>query len=188
MKKIATKNLEDIINQSEYYYVNSNLTTANFPIPDTIETENWKIITIDKTMTSEEALAKIKAEGYRPANAYELAIWSNNHRDEVPKRKWYIALDQLWYGDGHHWIPYVRAYSDGGFEFRLGRFGLALCDGLCLLCFCDSTLALGHSDKVLDTLTLKTSIENIVPTLTINISGKKEELILKSEVLELLNH
>lgn len=156
MKTTTKEKLENIIKRTGYYYVNSDLNTKNFPIPKTIQTKNWKIITIDKSMSSQECLDKIKAEGCRPANAYELALWSKNHREEVPKVKWYIALGQTWFADGYHRVPSVSAHSDGDFGFGLGHFGGVWGGDGAFLCFCDSTLSLGHSKvQNLDSLTLR---------------------------------
>lgn len=132
--------LENIIKKSDYYYVNSDLNSANFPIPDKMETEGWKIITIDKFFSSQEALDKIKAEGCRPANVYELALWLESHREEMKKGTWLLALGQLWYDGGDHRVPCVYARSDGDFEFDLGLFEGDWSDDVCLLCFCDTDL------------------------------------------------
>lgn len=159
--KVTKEKLEDIIKRTEYYYVNSDLNSKNFPIPDTIQTENWKLIRMDTSFTSQEALDKIKTEGCRPANAYELALWSESHRQELDKSKWEyaIALGQLWYGGGDRRVPCVGAYSVCDFGFSLGRFGLDWDGGGCLLCFCDlpsDTLALGKQPS--DSLTLAPEI------------------------------
>lgn len=153
--------LENIIKKSDYYYyVNSDLNSANFPIPDKMETEGWKIITIDKFFSSQEALDKIKAEGCRPANVYELALWLESHRDEMKKGTLILALGQLWYDDGDRRVPYVGAYSGGVFEFGLGYFGSDWSGDDCLLCFCDTDLGtLDTSVQTSDTLTLESAID-----------------------------
>lgn len=160
--------LEQLIKKTDYYYVNSDLTSANFPKPKKIETKNWKMITIDKMMTIEEVLAEIKRQGCRPGNIWELAEWANNHREKVPKEKSYVALGSVWedsYGD--HWVPYVNAHSGGGFSFSLGHFEVGWRDDGCLLCFCDKSLDTGKLGKELDSLTLEKAITQVEEALTI---------------------
>lgn len=158
MKKSQT--LEDIIKKSKWYYTNDNLTTKNFPIPKTIETENWKLITLDIWTSSKECLQKIKDAGCRPANAYELALWANNHREEVPKGKWYVAFGQTCFIDGDHRVPGVGAYSGGGFDFDLGSFEDDWDSNDVLLCFCD---------KELDTLSSR--LKNVEQFMKDNFKG-----------------
>lgn len=156
--------LKKLLAQKDWIYVNPNITDKNFPLPGKIETENWKIITMPKScFTSQEALDEIKRQSCRPANCWEFITWANTYRDEIPKGKWYVALGQLWYGVGYHRVPYVHASSDGVFEFCLGRFEDDWNDDYCLLCFCDKTspLALGNSEKSLDSLTLEKRVKEL---------------------------
>ena len=132
--------LQKLISRVPYYYVNSNITTKNFPVPKKIETENWKLIRMDKFFTSQEALDKIKSENCRPANAYELALWVEKHREkEMPKGKWssVIAFGQLWFSGDYHKVPDVYRDSAGDFKFDLARWEGGWVDNRCLLCFCD---------------------------------------------------
>lgn len=149
--KVKKEKIENIIKRSSWYYINSDLTAENFPIPEKIETEGWKLIRMDKSFSSQEALDKIKADGCRPANAYELALWSEKHREEIPKEHWCLAFGQLWQDAiGYHRVPRVDAYSDGDFKFGLGYFGRPWGPVSCLLAFCDSSLsslALSTSEK-----------------------------------------
>lgn len=164
--KIKKEKLEDIIKRTKYYYVNDNLNSKNFPIPDKIETEGWKIISMDKPLSSQEALDKIKAEGCRPANAYELALWIEKHKEEVPKSKWYLALGQLWQDSvGYLRVPYLYAHSDGVFSFGLVYWEGDWNSAYVLLCFCDKTLPL-------DTLTTKS--DSVPLTLSSAIKIVKE--------------
>ncbi len=156
---MKTKNkLEDIIKKKSWYYVNDNLTTKNFPIPETIQTENWKIITMPKSsFISQEALDEIKSQGCRPANVYELATFD---REQIPKGKYLLALGQLWQDpDGYHRVPSVFAGSDGDFRFVLGDFVSDWGSDDVLLCFCDNPLALGNSEKSSNSLTLESAIQ-----------------------------
>lgn len=141
MKTKTKEKIEDIIARTSHWYVNSDITTEHFPIPDKIQTENWEIVPIDKTLSSQEVLDLMKSKGLRPANIYELALWSEKHRQEVPKGKWYIALGQSWAGpDGYHRVPIVFADAGGDFRFGLGGLGRVWSDDYAFFGFRDSTL------------------------------------------------
>ncbi len=62
--------------------------------------------------------------------------------DQLPKGKWYTSFDdveRLWEdADRGHWVPRVRAYSDGAFAFGLGSFGSVWNDEYAFFCFCDA--------------------------------------------------
>lgn len=132
-------NLENLIKEfSPIYYQNSDLTTKNFPVPDIIETKGMRIIKMDKYFSSQEALDRIKAEGCRPANIYELLIWA---KDNQKKGQWIVAFGSEWEdAGGDRAVPLVDAGSDGDFRFDLGYFEGAWDDGHCMLCVCDKTL------------------------------------------------
>lgn len=128
--------LEQIIKKSKWYYVNSDLTSENFPNPDLIETTGAKIIKMDKPFSSQEALDEIKRQGCRPANAWELAKWANEHREEMDKETWILAFGQTWTdSDGYHRVPIVNRDSVGDFKFYLGCFEIPWYGGGCLLGF-----------------------------------------------------
>jgi len=130
--------LEKLINKKDFCYVNGDLTIANFPAPEKIQTEGWKIIKLNKGVPSEEALAEIKAQGCRPANVYELVTWVNSHKEEIEKGTWLVALGQTAKID-YHRVPHVYRYSGGDFRFDLGYFGNDWHDDYYLLCFCDES-------------------------------------------------
>lgn len=154
MKTTKKQKIEDIIKRTEYYYVNSGLNSENFPIPDDIETENWKLIEMEKSFSSQEALDRIKSEGCRPANVYELALWSEKHRDEIQKGRYVLAFGQLWRdSDGYLRIPCVSARSSGDFYFSLGHFEYDWSQDDILLCFCDK--------KSSDTLPLDSNLYSL---------------------------
>lgn len=162
--------LENLIKKVPYYYVNSDINSKNFPVPEKVETENWKLIRLNKTVSSEEALEEIKKQGYRPANCYELATWAISHRDELKKYEWAVAFGQLWEdAGGYHRVPSVDASSDGDFNFLLGNFEDVWRDDDAFLCF---------SDVSLDT-------EKLSPSLNLGILEKMQKDIedLKQSLL-----
>lgn len=165
--------LETLIKQFKIYYVNPNLTSKNFPEPKKIQTKGAKIIKMDKTFTSEEALAEIKKQGCRPANIYELAQYLlDNPKHE--KSVWYSAFGSQWEdSDGDRRVPFVDRDSDGDWEFSLGCFEGDWDGDGCLVCFCDETL---------DTQTLESPSSLTLQSLEKRVA--KLESIFNREVIE----
>lgn len=146
------KKLKQLVKEGKYNYINPLITEGNFPIPDKIQTENWKIIYMNKLFSSQEALDKMKAEGCRPANIYELATWKINHGEELKKGRWLLAFGQTTILDGYHEVPSVYAsYTGGDFDFSLDDFEDGWDDRDCLLCFSDL------EPKTLESLALRVS-------------------------------
>ena len=155
--------LRKIIDKSNWWYVNDSLTTEHFPIPEKVETENWKLITMSKSFSSQEAIDEIKRQGCRPANAYELALWANTHREKEMlkgERSVVIAFGQTYSVLGDHRVPSVSRGSGGDFSFSLDYWGGGWDDYCVLLAFCDPALGtLDTSIKTSATLTLAQAIE-----------------------------
>jgi len=142
-----------------YSYINSNIIEANFPRPEKIETEGWKLIKMEKIATSEEVLAEIKNQGCRPANLWELALWKKNNEKSIERPSWTVAFGQIWTdADGHHRVPHVHCDSDGDFEFNLGYFEDVWFDGDAFLCFCDQNVE-PKTLKSSDTLVLENRVK-----------------------------
>ena len=136
-----TYTLQKIIEKEKFYYVNPDITQENFPSPDKVETEGWKLLRFEKSFSSEEALEFCKKEGLRPANIYELLLWKGEHGTELEDHEWCLAFGQTWKdSDGDHGVPRVHRHSDGGWEFGLGHFEGDWYGAYCLLCFCDKPL------------------------------------------------
>ncbi len=155
---------DKLVKKTKWYWLNDNLTEKNFPITTT-QTENWKVIRMEKSFTSQEALDRIKAEGCRPATAFELLLFKENHSEEFKPWKWMLAFGQTWTDAvGRRRVPGVRARGDGGFGFDLGYFEGDWNDDYCLLCLCDETFdsqTLKKSQS-LDTLPLELTINGVV--------------------------
>lgn len=154
--------LQKIIKKKEWYYINKDITEANFPKLDTIRTKNWKLIKMSKSFSSQEALNEIKRQGCTPANAWELATWAKKHREsEMSKGVWSVVLafGQTPLVDGCHGVPGVLRCSVGDFEFDLGLFEDDWFDGFVLLAFCDLPL---------DTVTIKNDSDSLPLELIIN--------------------
>lgn len=135
-----------VAHESEFYYYNPNLTDQNFSKATTQLVPSWKFqvkvfgIKAGKSVSSEECLAKIQSENGVLVGAQGASLAYEQGKANLPKGKWHISFDEkdaLWFGDGYHGVPCVRADSDGGFKFDLGYFGGGWVGGRCLLCFCD---------------------------------------------------
>lgn len=125
---------------SGYDFINPDITEKNFPLPNTIETEGWKILKMDTSFSSQKALDTIKAQGYRPATIHELALFKQNHPDQFPDNTWKSILafgTDFIDSDGDHRVPYVCRDSDGDWKFDLGNFEDGWSADHCLLCLCD---------------------------------------------------
>ncbi|MEI8223799.1 MAG: hypothetical protein WCG20_01610 [bacterium] len=127
------------------YYYNDDLTSKNFAkatnklVPG--KTYKVKIFPILSTVTSEDCMALLRKQkailvgGQGATLVYDLA------KDKLPKGKWTASFDEkdaLWKdADGDRRVPYVHAFTDGGFKFNLGNFGLVWHSVNCVLCFCE---------------------------------------------------
>jgi len=158
------KSLKQLLTKKKWYYINGNITEANFPRPKKIETKNPQIIKLEKTMTSQECLDLINSKGMRPANIWELLEYVNTHKLE--KNKYLIAFGSQWVdSDGRHCMPFVFRRSDGGFEFFLGDFEVDWGDVHYLLVFCDSKPSepLALKDSTLETrVDLKREVKKVI--------------------------
>lgn len=154
------------ITKTGYYYVNSDINSKNFPIPETVETEGYKIVRFDKSFSSQEAIDKIKSKGLRPANIYELALLKDNHPELWLKGQWssMLAFGNTWKDAvGDLRVPYMFAFTDGDFLFDLGCWDGVWGAGRCLVCFCDTqssgTLALEEDVGSFDPMQLFNALE-----------------------------
>ncbi len=132
------------------YYFNDGLTDKNFANPtrilkpgDKLAVRAFKQI-VPGTTTSEERMAFLATQGAIHTGAQGASLVYEQKREQLPKGLWYASFDEkdrLWKDtDGYHRVPGVRAFSDGDFEFDLGRFeGDWNAEGA-LLCFCDVPL------------------------------------------------
>lgn len=174
MKKSPT--IEKLIEKG-YYWTNPDITSANFPVPEKIETEGYKFIPLEKYTSSEECLEIIKQAGYRPANIYEIALLKENHPEAFIKGKWYIAFGSTWKdADGRVGVPFVNARTDGDFEFRLGYWGGDWVSGYVLVAFATSPLET-------TTLSVREHLDSL--TLEIPLTQGKVAIVDKEDYAEL---
>lgn len=159
MKKIKTfKELT-----KDFYYVNQNINDNQFPWPKDVDITGYKVIKMEKSFSSQEAMERIQEEGCRPATIQELILVVHAHPELFPdgQRTSLIAFGTEYLdSDGHRRVPLVRRFSGGDREFDLGFFELGWGGDYCLLCFCDSKSFKPKKLKKadLDSLTLEQAI------------------------------
>ena len=141
-------------------YCNSDITEENFPEQGKREKVS-KIFKFDKNMISEEAIAEMDKEGYRPATIYELLEWDWDGKD------WIFALGSVWQDrSGDRRVPYL---SRGGSlrELHLCWFGYGW-SGLC-------RFAAVRKSETPDSLI--SGVSGLLNSLEIKIGEKKYKLI-----------
>lgn len=134
-------------NRKKFYYYNEAITDENFPNPtrvlkpgDKLRVRAFKQI-VGGTTTSEERMAFLATQKAIHTGAQGASLVWDQKRDQLPKGKWYASFDEkdrLWTGAvGSRRVPFVLAFSGGGFYFVLGSFERVWCDDGAFLCFCD---------------------------------------------------
>jgi len=85
--------LESLIESKKFDWVNSDI-IPNFELPERSYKE-YKIYSFDKRISSEDAIAKMKSDGFLPANCRELLEWNGDE-----KNTYTIALGSVGEVDG----------------------------------------------------------------------------------------
>lgn len=133
--------------RKEFYYYNDTLTDANFAKATTkLEPGRKlkvKVMQIKGTVTSEDCMTYLRSQKAVLVGAQGVSLVYEQKKDELPADRWAASFDEkdsLWEdAAGYHRVPNVGCYSDGDFEFNLGKFESDWRDGSCLLCFCDES-------------------------------------------------
>jgi hypothetical protein len=134
-------------NRQKLYHYNDVITDPNFSKPSRILKPGDKLRVwafkqiVPGTTTSEERMAFLATQKAVHTGAQGASFVFEQKRDQLPKGFWYTSFDEkdrLWKdADGSHRMPYVYAYSGGGFHFDLGYFEGVWDDDDAFLCFCD---------------------------------------------------
>ena len=136
------------MNRKDFIYFDSDITDKNFSNPtrvlkpgDKFHVLAYKQIVPGET-TSEERMEFLAKQKAVLTGAQGASLVYQQKRNLLPKGFWYCSFDEkkrLWKdAGGGRRVPYVRAFSDGDFEFNLGYFERPwnAHNGV-LLCFCD---------------------------------------------------
>lgn len=147
-----------------------------------------EIINLGGSYSTEEALRQMFLLGYKPAPSNYLLDFSFKHPEVLKEKRWIVSLDEAnLFVSGGGGKCFLGLYWDGERDLDLaGRagewddnwwFAVVRKEHSDPLPLSDDTLSLGNFISL---------IKEIIPILTINISGKQEELVIKSEIIELL--
>ncbi len=145
-KELYQLEVETEHRKKQFHYYNPNLTDTNYGKATTKLVPGRKFqvkvfgIRCGKSVTSDECLDKVRLENGVLVGAQGASLAYEQGKANLPKGKWHVSFDEkeaLWYDYGYHRVSFVRAQSDGDFEFNLGSFEVSWCDDFCLLCFCD---------------------------------------------------
>jgi hypothetical protein len=72
-------------------YISSYITKKNYPKPKEIRTD-YKVLTFDRVVTTQEVVNEAAKQGCRPVNAYEFLAWAKDNWD---RKSWAIGLGEL---------------------------------------------------------------------------------------------
>ena len=114
-----TLSLADQIKAGHYNWFNSDITAEHFPRPNRgASLEKLKVFHFNRSVSSDEAIRLMAAEGYEPVNIAELLNYGAKNPDEQRQYP-IIALGSLWapWG-GPRYVAYLDEYA--------GRRGLDL--------------------------------------------------------------
>lgn len=107
MTKTKIPKLEELIKEWKFDYVNFKIEDRLFPEPKEIKND-YKLFHFNELLSSEDAIQKMKKEGYKPANVYELLLW----KDWIEK-DWITALGSVGRVDGDRRVPCLDGNDSG---------------------------------------------------------------------------
>lgn len=113
------RSLTQMIKAGNYDWINDNITSKNFPLKGKGKHELTAVLFhFDRYIESDDAIAEMDKQGYRPATIEELLAFGEKY-PELQKEFPIIALDSVWrVSRGDRRVPY------------LGWDGLRRCLGL----------------------------------------------------------
>lgn len=101
--KSALTPLSDLIKARKFDWVNPDITDKQFPTPDRPWNDYKLFPPFEESVSSEEAVKRMQAEGYEPANSHELLLWDGwNEQDTV------VALGSVAEVGGRRGVLYLN--------------------------------------------------------------------------------
>ena len=98
--KVEYKDLDELIKELNFDYVNDYITENNFGLNKEIE---CKIFNFNRSISSEYVIKEMDKEGYRPGNIYELLAWYNGNKDN---KDYTVTLGSVWQDAfGYRYVP-----------------------------------------------------------------------------------
>ncbi len=117
------RSIADSLMAGKYDWKNDNITDANFPSDEKGQRKvEFGVFHFNKTTESDDNVAKMKAEGFRPATMKELLAYGEKNPKEQRKYP-IIALGLVARLDGRRPVGDLRG-SSGGRDADLGYDGL----------------------------------------------------------------
>lgn len=100
--------LADIIKVGKYDWVNDDITAKNFPITGSGKVEvSLELVHLNKSVSTEDVLAHMEANGLRPATLVELLAFGAKY-PELQREFPICALGSSWVlRDGSRYVPYL---------------------------------------------------------------------------------
>ena len=93
--------LAELIKEQGFRWVSPDITNKRFPAPDRLW-DDYRRFRFGKKVSSEEAIKRMKEQGYEPANSHELLLWEEwNGKDAV------VALGSFVRVDGNRPVLYL---------------------------------------------------------------------------------
>lgn len=103
--------LEKLIKQAKFDFVNENITTKNFPDAEFADLKDAKLFHFNRYISSDEAIAEMRKENYRPASVRELVAYAIKNPEEQTKHP-IVALGQDWsVPDGDRSVAYLGRWN-----------------------------------------------------------------------------
>ena len=110
--------LDQMIAAGKYDSVNPNITDQHFPLPSiptgltTKADLKLELVHLNRTVSSNEAIAELKQKGLRPATIHELLAFGATYPEEQRKYP-IVALGSVWQRwDGYRFVPYLSSDGD----------------------------------------------------------------------------
>ena len=117
------RSLSKMIKAGNYDWFNDNITAKNFPLKGKGKHELEAILFhFDRDIESEEAIAEMDKQGYRPGRIEELLALGGKYPN-LQKEFPIVALGSVWRNpDGHRSVPFLHRNGSER-NLRLGWFG-----------------------------------------------------------------
>lgn len=119
---VENLSLTSLITASNYSWVNSDITEDRFPMPAGFQlATETKIFKFDRDISSENAIAYMKLEGFRPATIFDLLDFGAKN-PELQRKYSIVALGSVCGVDGVYLVSYLYS-GDSGRDVKLHWFG-----------------------------------------------------------------
>ncbi len=107
-----TKTVEELVADGKFDWSNDNIISKNFPKPEngTKSEKDMAIFNFGENISSENAIAKMDTEGYRPATIWELLAFAKKH-PELQRQFPIVALGSVAVGGGNRAVAFLGRHG-----------------------------------------------------------------------------